>query len=192
LSPPTAPNAVPCSELIHTDGERATQRSIAGQPEIVVPKIFLTRPVLITTCRRGNRHTKLFHLTYRWDILFYLSFCPVFFGARARARGRGVAGWRLLHGRDTCSLARSRESRGRVGRSGVTRAVKPNKIGERKKGNVSSSGTPQRREDPEDGQRGSKRVTAAPWKSPRMAWITVCDDYFRVADDMPRTRPRAG
>jgi hypothetical protein len=33
------------------------------------------------------------------------------------------------------------------------------------------------------GQRGSKCVTAAPWKSPLMAWSTVCDDYFRVADD---------
>ncbi len=32
------------------------------------------------------------------------------------------------------------------------------------------------------GQRGSKCVTAAPWKSPLMAWSTVCDDYFRVAD----------
>src|SRR5216683_45834 len=33
------------------------------------------------------------------------------------------------------------------------------------------------------GQRGSKCVTAAPWKSPLMAWSTVCDDYFRVADN---------
>jgi len=33
------------------------------------------------------------------------------------------------------------------------------------------------------GQRGSKCVTAAPWKSPMMAWSTVCYDYFRVADD---------
>jgi hypothetical protein len=33
------------------------------------------------------------------------------------------------------------------------------------------------------GQRGSKCVTAAPWKSPMMAWSTVCDDYFLVADD---------
>jgi hypothetical protein len=32
------------------------------------------------------------------------------------------------------------------------------------------------------GQRGSKSVTAAQWKSPMMAWRTVCDDYFRVAD----------
>jgi hypothetical protein len=32
------------------------------------------------------------------------------------------------------------------------------------------------------GQRGSKCVTAAPWKLPTMAWSTVCDDYFRVAD----------
>jgi hypothetical protein len=31
------------------------------------------------------------------------------------------------------------------------------------------------------GQRGSKCVTAAPWKSPLMAWSTVWDDYFRVA-----------
>jgi hypothetical protein len=29
------------------------------------------------------------------------------------------------------------------------------------------------------GQRGLKSVTAAPWKSPMMAWRTVCD--FRVA-----------
>src|SRR5713101_762233 len=35
------------------------------------------------------------------------------------------------------------------------------------------------------GQRGSKCVTAAPWKSPLMAWSTVCDDYFRVADKPP-------
>ncbi len=35
------------------------------------------------------------------------------------------------------------------------------------------------------GQRGSKCVTAAPWKSPMMAWRTVCDDYFRVADHPP-------
>ena len=32
------------------------------------------------------------------------------------------------------------------------------------------------------GQRGSKRVTAAPWKSPMMTWSTVFDYYFRVAD----------
>jgi hypothetical protein len=32
------------------------------------------------------------------------------------------------------------------------------------------------------GQRGLKSVTAAPWESPMMAWRTVCDDYFRVAD----------
>ncbi len=32
------------------------------------------------------------------------------------------------------------------------------------------------------GQRGSKRVTAATWKSPMMTWSTVCDYYFRVAD----------
>ncbi len=36
-----------------------------------------------------------------------------------------------------------------------------------------------RGEDPENGQRGSKSVTAAPWKWPIMAWSTVCDDYFR-------------
>jgi len=35
------------------------------------------------------------------------------------------------------------------------------------------------------GQRGSKCVTAVPWKSPIMAWSTVCDDYFRVADKAP-------
>src|SRR5712664_624022 len=35
------------------------------------------------------------------------------------------------------------------------------------------------------GQRGSKCVTAAPWSSPLMAWSTVCDDYFRVADNSP-------
>ncbi len=51
---------------------------------------------------------------------------------------------------------------------GITRAVSPKKIGERKNGNVPSSGTPRRREDPEKGQRGSKSVTAAPWKSPMM------------------------
>jgi hypothetical protein len=34
------------------------------------------------------------------------------------------------------------------------------------------------------GQRGSKCATAAPWKSPMMAWSTACDDYFRVT-----TRP---
>jgi hypothetical protein len=28
------------------------------------------------------------------------------------------------------------------------------------------------------GQRGSKCVNAARRKSPMMAWITVCDDYF--------------
>jgi hypothetical protein len=33
------------------------------------------------------------------------------------------------------------------------------------------------------GQRGSKCVTAAPWKLPMMTWSTVCDDYFRVADN---------
>jgi hypothetical protein len=38
------------------------------------------------------------------------------------------------------------------------------------------------------GQRGSKCVTAAPWKSPLMAWRTVCDDYFRVADHPPGTQ----
>ena len=32
-------------------------------------------------------------------------------------------------------------------------------------------------------QRGSKCVTAAQLKSPMMAWSTVCDDYFRVADN---------
>jgi len=57
--------------------------------------------------------------------------------------------------------------------SGITRAVSPKKIGERKNGNVPSSGTPRRKEDPENGQRGSKSVTAAPWKSPMMAWSTV-------------------
>lgn len=31
-------------------------------------------------------------------------------------------------------------------------------------------------------QRGSKCVTAAPWKSPMMASSAVGDDYFRVAD----------
>jgi len=40
-------------------------------------------------------------------------------------------------------------------------------------------GNPGRGEDPENGQRGSKSVTAAPWKWPMMAWSTVCDDYFR-------------
>jgi hypothetical protein len=40
-------------------------------------------------------------------------------------------------------------------------------------------GSPRRGEDPENGQRGSKSVTAAPWKWPMMAWSTVCDDYFR-------------
>jgi len=64
--------------------------------------------------------------------------------------------------------------------------VRPKKIGERKKANVSGSGTPRRREDPENGQRGSKSVTAAPWKSPMMAWSTVCDDYFQVADHPAR------
>jgi hypothetical protein len=75
-------------------------------------------------------------------------------------------------------------------RRGITRAVSPKKIGERKKGNVPSSGTPRRREDPENGQRGSKSVTAAPWKSPMMAWSTVCDDYLRVADDPEVTSHR--
>jgi hypothetical protein len=55
----------------------------------------------------------------------------------------------------------------------MTRAVSPKKIGERKKGNVPSSGTPRRREDSENGQRGSKSVTVAPWKSPMMAWSAV-------------------
>jgi hypothetical protein len=32
------------------------------------------------------------------------------------------------------------------------------------------------------GQRGSKRASAVPWKSPMMAWSTACDDYFRFAD----------
>jgi len=32
------------------------------------------------------------------------------------------------------------------------------------------------------GHRRSKCVTAAPWKSPMMAWTTVCGDYFRVAE----------
>ncbi len=39
------------------------------------------------------------------------------------------------------------------------------------------------------GQRGSKCVTAAPWKSPLMAWSTVCDDYFRVADNSLGAKP---
>jgi hypothetical protein len=39
------------------------------------------------------------------------------------------------------------------------------------------------------GQRGSKCVTAVPWKSPMMAWSTVCDDYFRVADIREPSRP---
>jgi hypothetical protein len=39
------------------------------------------------------------------------------------------------------------------------------------------------------GQRGSKCVTAATWKSLLMAWSTVCDDYFRVADDPARSKP---
>jgi hypothetical protein len=34
------------------------------------------------------------------------------------------------------------------------------------------------------GQRGSKSVTAAPWKSPMMAWRIVCEDYFWVADEL--------
>jgi hypothetical protein len=38
---------------------------------------------------------------------------------------------------------------------------------------------PGRGEYPENGQRGSKSVIAAPWKWPMMAWSTVCDDYFR-------------
>jgi hypothetical protein len=38
-----------------------------------------------------------------------------------------------------------------------------------------------------NGQRGSKDVTVAPWKSPMMAWSTVCDDYFRVADQSGAT-----
>jgi hypothetical protein len=80
--------------------------------------------------------------------------------------------------------------RGRPERRGITRAVSPKKIGERKKGNVHSLGTPRRREDQHNGQRSSKSVTAAPWKSPMMAWSTVCDDYFRVADD-PTTSARA-
>jgi hypothetical protein len=42
-----------------------------------------------------------------------------------------------------------------------------------------------RGEEPENGQRGSKSVTAAPWKSPMMAWCTVFDDYFRVAEEPP-------
>ena len=33
-----------------------------------------------------------------------------------------------------------------------------------------------------NGQRGSRDVAGAPWKSPMMAWSTVCDDYFWVAD----------
>jgi len=33
------------------------------------------------------------------------------------------------------------------------------------------------------GQRGSKCVTAVPWKSPMMTWGTFCGCYFRVADD---------
>jgi hypothetical protein len=60
--------------------------------------------------------------------------------------------------------------------------VSPKKIGERKKGNDPSSGTPRRREDPENGQRGSER-DRSPWKSPMIAWRSVCDDYFRVAVD---------
>jgi hypothetical protein len=40
-------------------------------------------------------------------------------------------------------------------------------------------GNPGRGEYPENGQRGSKSVIAAPWKWPMMAWSTVCDDYFR-------------
>jgi hypothetical protein len=43
-----------------------------------------------------------------------------------------------------------------------------------------------------NGQRGSKGVTVAPWKSPVMAWSTVCDDYFRVADYTPSDEPIPG
>jgi hypothetical protein len=42
------------------------------------------------------------------------------------------------------------------------------------------------------GQRGSKCAAAAPWKSPLMAGSTVCDDYFRVADDPPAIHKRYG
>jgi hypothetical protein len=77
-------------------------------------------------------------------------------------------------------------------RRGITRAVSPKKIGERKKGNVPSSGTLRRREDPENGQRGSKSVTAAPWKSPMMAWSTVCDDYFRTSGFVLADHPEGG
>jgi hypothetical protein len=38
------------------------------------------------------------------------------------------------------------------------------------------------------GQRGPKCVTAAPWKSPMMAWGTFCGCYFRVADYLGATR----
>jgi hypothetical protein len=31
-----------------------------------------------------------------------------------------------------------------------------------------------------------KSMTAASWKSPMMAWSTVCDDHFRVADNSPK------
>jgi len=64
-----------------------------------------------------NQQTRR-ELLNRLDILFYLSFCPGFFGARERARWRGVAGWRPLYGRGPCFLVRSRESGRRVGRSG--------------------------------------------------------------------------
>jgi hypothetical protein len=37
------------------------------------------------------------------------------------------------------------------------------------------------------GQCGSKCVTAAPWKSPMMAWSTVWDDCFRVAVIHPKS-----
>jgi hypothetical protein len=62
---------------------------------------------------------------------------------------------------------------------------------EAKEGQYRIVGTGQsgRGEDQENGQRGSKSVTAAPWKSPIVAWSTFCDDYFRVADN-PISTPR--
>ena len=65
--------------------------------------------------------------------------------------------------------------------------MSPKKIGERKKGNVPSSGTPTEKRRPRERSARFEERDRSPMKSPMMAWSTVCDDYFRVADYPTRT-----
>jgi hypothetical protein len=72
---------------------------------------------------------------------------------------------------DSREVPRKHKTR-RPERRGITRAVSPKKIGQRKKGNVPGSGTPERKADPEN---GSARF--------EVTHVTVLESaYFRVAD----------